>query len=235
MELRKNVKNRYLLFCTITVSVCFVLGYVLLASLDKIPHPTIEELYNSIFTVYTEFGMLIFPVLTIQMFSNDYKNKNILFYKLLGYGWFQFFLYKALVSLLFLGGATTVGAIIISTLYGDFSYLGIMIFYFFCVLVYEVLLTCLWGFLFKNIITAYVVNFAYWLCSLIISSLSDKLGYFAYYDAANKTYKNLMEYLKCQDSSYLSIGGNLLYSMVVIAIVLALVFLFRKRWERNGI
>ena len=225
----------YYLFCSITVFVCFVLGYILLASLDKIAHPAIEELFNSIFTVYTEFGMLIFPVLTIQLFSNDYKNKNILFYKLCGYDWLKFFFSKAIVSLLFLGTATYLGIIIVSALYGNFSYAGIMLFYFTSVLVYEVFLTCLWGFLFKNMIAGYVVNFAYWLCSLMASSASDKLVWFAYYDAAHKTYKDFMEYLKSQDSSYLSIGGNLVYSIGVIAVVLAIVFVFRKRWERNGI
>ncbi|SES98303.1 hypothetical protein [[Clostridium] polysaccharolyticum] len=235
MELRKNVKNRFLLFCLITVAVCFVLGYILLASLDKITHPAIEELFNSIFTVYTEFGMLIFPVLTIQMFSNDYKNKNILFYKLLGYGWLQFFVSKAVVSLLFLGAATYIGILAVSIIYGKFSYMGIMMFYFTGVLIYQVFLTSLWGFLFKNIIAAYVVNFAYWLFTIVASTATDKLDWFAYYDASNKVYQNFMEYLKCNDRSYLQISGSLIYSAGLIASVLVIVFVFRKRWGRNGI
>ena len=229
------VKNKYLLFCSITVCVCFALGYILLASLDKITHPSIEELYNSIFTVYTEFGMLIFPVLTIQLFSNDYKNKNILFYKLLGYGWLKFFLSKAIVSLVFLGVPTYLGIVIVSIVYQKFVYVGVMLFYFTCVLVYEVFLTCLWGFLLKNMMAGYVVNFVYWPFSLIMSSINSKLFYLAYYDAANRTYKNFMEYLKNQNSSYLSIGEDLVYSVGVITVVLAIVFVFRKRWERNGI
>ena len=55
MEIKKNIKNKYYIFCSITVGICFLLGYILLASLDKITSPTIEELYNSIYTVYTEF------------------------------------------------------------------------------------------------------------------------------------------------------------------------------------
>ena len=235
MELRKNVRNRHLLFCSITVCVCFALGYILLASLDKITHPTIGELFNSIFTVYTEFGMLIFPVLTIQMFSNDYKNKNILFYKLLGYNWFQFFISKVAVILLFLGVATYIGIFVVSVIYGNFSYMGIMIFYFTSVLIFEVFVTCLWGFLFKSIITGYVVNFAFWLFSIVVSTASDKLDCFAYYDASNKVYRNLMEYLKCNDSSYIQVGQNLIYSVGLIVSVLVIVFVFRKRWERNGI
>ena len=68
MEIRKNIKNHFFLFYLLTVAICFVLGYVLLVSLDKISNPTISELYVSIYTVITQFGMLIFPVLIIQSF-----------------------------------------------------------------------------------------------------------------------------------------------------------------------
>lgn len=36
MEFRKDVKNRYFIYYLATVIICFVLGYVLLVSLDKI-------------------------------------------------------------------------------------------------------------------------------------------------------------------------------------------------------
>ena len=94
MEIRKNIKNHFFLFYLLTVAICFVLGYVLLVSLDKISNPTISELYVSIYTVITQFGMLIFPVLIIQSFVSDYKNKNILFYKLMGYNWLRYFFDK---------------------------------------------------------------------------------------------------------------------------------------------
>lgn len=109
MEIKKNIRNKYWVFCIITVGICFFLGYFLLASLDKITHPSVQELYNSIYTVYTEFGMLIFPVLILQTFSGDYKNKNILFYKLMGYNWLRYFLEKLLINFLFISIPTIIG------------------------------------------------------------------------------------------------------------------------------
>ena len=41
MEIRKIIKNKYYIFCFITTAICFWLGYILLASLDKITNPTI--------------------------------------------------------------------------------------------------------------------------------------------------------------------------------------------------
>ena len=46
MGIRKIIKNKYYIFCFITTAICFWLGYILLASLDKITNPTIAELYN---------------------------------------------------------------------------------------------------------------------------------------------------------------------------------------------
>ncbi|MFP3153442.1 hypothetical protein LQZ18_03255 [Lachnospiraceae bacterium ZAX-1] len=235
MEFKKNIKNRYWVFCLITVFICFFLGYILLASLDKIVYPTIEELYNSIYTVYTEFGMLIFPVLVIQNFSNDYKNKNILFYKLMGYSPMKYFLNKAIVSFCFLSGATLCGILIVNLVYMNFSNFLIIVLYFEYVLLYQVLLFCLWGFLFKSVILGYVVNFSYWLISIIISTLSNNLSFFARYDAANKVYLDFAEYLRTYNSNYLYIWGNLLYSLAMTILVMAIVFVFRKRWDKNGI
>lgn len=99
----------------------------------------------------------------------------------------------------------------------------------------EVFLTCLWGFIFKNVIAGYVMNFVYWLLSLVVSAISDKLALFAYYDASNRVYQRFMKYLSSGESCNLNIGGNLVYSLGIIIVVIAIAFVFRKRWERNGI
>lgn len=175
MEIRKNIKNHFFLFYLLTVAICFVLGYVLLVSLDKISNPTISELYVSIYTVITQFGMLIFPVLIIQSFVSDYKNKNILFYKLMGYNWLRYFLTKIAVILAWMSIIVFGGVIGISIVYQDFSYTLATLFYFESAIIYEILLASMWGFLFKSVIGAYVVNFAFWLFSMVASIANPSL------------------------------------------------------------
>lgn len=235
MELRKNIKNCYFLYYMLTVAICFILGYVLLVSLDKISHPTQGELYVSIYTVFTQFGMLIFSVLIIQTFAADYKGKNILFYKLMGYNWFRFFLGKVGVLLLWLSIATLGGIFLISGLYRDFSYTLPTMFYFESVLIYEVLLASMWGFLFKNIIGAYVSNFAFWLIAMIVSIANSKLSFLARYDASNPVFLRFNQYYNTHKSDYLDIAGNCVYSIALLGIVLLILYIFRKRWEKNGI
>lgn len=235
MEIRKNIRNKYWAFCIITVGICFFLGYFLLASLDKITHPSVQELYNSIYTVYTEFGMLIFPVLVLQTFSSDYKNKNILFYKLLGYDWLRYFLGKLLVNFVFISVPTIIGLIVVSAIYMDFCYLAVMIFYFESVICFQILLECLWGFLFRNMMVGYMANFAYWLFSIVFATANPRLSFFARYDAANIVYERLGQYFNSSNTAYLDIGGNIFYTVIVFVVIIGITYLFRKRWEKNGI
>lgn len=235
MEVKKYIRNKFYIFCILTVGICFLLGYFLLASLDKIVYPSIAELYNSIYTVYTEFGMLIFPVLILYTFFNDYKNKNILFYKLMGYNWLRYFAQKLIINFFCISIPTILGLLIVSIIYNDFSYLWVMIVYFESVISFQVLLECLWGFLFKSMMVGYMVNFAYWLFSIVFATANAKLSFFARYDAANSVYLKLGEYFNTHNTKNLTIGGNILYTFVVLAVILCIVCLGRKRWERNGI
>lgn len=235
MEFKKNIKNRYFLFYVITVVICFVLGYVLLVSLDKISNPSIGELYISIYTVFTQLGMLIFPVLVIQTFAIDYKGKNILFYKLLGYDWIRYFLAKVGVILFWMSLVTLAGIFVISAFYHDFTLMGVTMFYFECALIYEILLASMWGFLFKSVIGAYVINFAFWLFSMVASVANSSLSFLVRYDASNPVFLHLNQYYNTYNDEYLSIMGNVAYSLILVVGVLLITFIFRRRWEKNGI
>lgn len=235
MEVKKYIRNRFYIFSIVTVGICFLLGYFLLASLDKIVYPSVTELYNSIYTVYTEFGMLIFPVLILQTFSSDYKNKNILFYKLIGYNWFHYFVEKLVINFCCISIPTILGLTFISVIYNDFSYLGVMIIYFESVISFQVLLECLWGFLFKSMMVGYMVNFAYWLFSIIFATANAKLSFFARYDAANSVYLKLGKYFDTGHTAFLTIGENIVYTFLVLAIILCIVYFYRRGWEKNGI
>ena len=235
MEFRKDVKNRYFIYYLATVIICFVLGYVLLVSLDKISNPSLEELFISIYTVFTQFGMLIFSVLTIQTFATDYKAKNILFYKLMGYNWLRFFLEKVGVLLFWMSVMTLSGLCLISILYQDFSLTIVTMFYFESALIYEILLASMWGFLLKSVIGSYVSNFAFWIIAMIASIANHKLSFLARYDASNPIFLRFNQYYNTGNTEYLDIIGNVIYTIILSGVILGIVCAFRKRWEKNGI
>lgn len=235
MELKRSFRSGYYLMCLVTICICFVLGFILVVSIDKIPKPTIEQLLYSIYTVYTQFGMLVFSVLVIYQMSVDYKEKNILFYKLCGYNWLKYFLNKLGIALLWLSVATIISILVVSIIYGDFSYSLSMIFYFESVLIYEVLVTSLWGFLFKNLILGFVVNLFFWLVSIVASTGNKLFALLSYYDASNDVYQQVGQYFDTKGDASLPIVENCIYLLSAFIIILILVGIFRKRWERNGI
>ncbi|MDR2044966.1 MAG: hypothetical protein LBQ15_11545 [Clostridium sp.] len=235
MEVKRSIRSGYFFFCALVVLICFVLGYVLLVSIDQIEHPSGKELYFSIYTVYTQFGMLMFSVLMIYAISSDYREKNILFYKLMEYQWLRYYLTKWGVVFLALSLPTMVGTVAVGMIYGDFSDTFVMLAHFEFVLLYELLLTAFWGFLFPSLMVAFLANLCFWLVSIVLSTGVRSLHVLAYYDASNPVFLNLWEYLRTGNKEYLAIGNHVLYSAVLFGLIVGLVFLFRKRWEKNGI
>ena len=80
MELQRNINNKNYLFCFITVISCFVFGYILPISIDHVNALTLYDYFNSVYTVITQFGPLVFSLVIIYVINTDYKEKNILFY-----------------------------------------------------------------------------------------------------------------------------------------------------------
>ena len=81
----------------------------------------------------------------------------------------------------------------------------------------------------------YMANFAYWLFSIVFATANPRLSFFARYDAANIVYERLGQYFNSSDTAYLDIGGNIFYTVIVFVVIIGITYLFRKRWEKNGI
>ena len=144
--LKKSLRSRYPLVCCATVFICFALGYILLVGIDQIAHPTVEEFYFSTYTVFTQFGPIIFSVIVLHFFISDYSGKNILFYKLIGYKALNYHLEKQGILVFWLLVPTLVMSLLISLAYGDYSKLVPMFLCYMLVLISIVLIASLWGF-----------------------------------------------------------------------------------------
>ena len=70
MELQRNINNKNYLFCFITVISCFVFGYILPISIDHVNALTLYDYFNSVYTVITQFGPLVFSLVIIYVINN---------------------------------------------------------------------------------------------------------------------------------------------------------------------
>lgn len=235
MELKRSINNKNFLYCFTAVVLCFVLGYILLVSLDKVDNVTIKQLFESIYSVITQFGMMLFSIIVIYSFSVDYKEKNILFYRMLGINEVRYFLSKLLVMIFWFSISLLTMTIFICILYGDFSELWVMLCYSENALIYEILISALIAFLFKNMLAAYCINLSFWISSIVISTTFGKLSFLAYFDSSNILSHKLSKYWITGNAEYLSILNSFMYNLILFCIVLCFVWIFRKRWLRNGL
>jgi len=235
VEIRRSINSRQPLFCMATIVMSFVLGYVLLVSIDKIEHVSIKQIFLSTYTVFTQFGMLIFPVIIIQSINGDYKDKNILFYRRYGIGAIHYYLGKlGVIALWFLGSLVLVVSTV-SILYGDFSQWLPMFIYLTNALAYIILVASLFAFIFKSILVSFFANLLAWIASIIVLTAVPSMRFIAYFDASNSLYKNLEMYLSSGDTQYLSYFESTLYNLSIFILAIVVVFLLRKRWITNGI
>lgn len=191
MELKRSINNRSFLFCIATVTLSFVLGYILLISIDKVKYVTLKQLFFSVYTVFTQFGMMIFPLVIIYSINSDYKEKNILFYRVMGIEAKQYFLRKLGVMLLWFSCALIAVIFVVCIIYGDFSEFWVMLVYFENAIAYIILIASFLAFVFKNMLVSFCMNLLIWISSIILLTVFPNRHYIAYFDASNIVYLNL--------------------------------------------
>lgn len=238
LEFKRAIRNNFYIFFSLVNILNVVLGYILLVSIDGIKNSSFEQFFESVYTVYTQFGVLIFSVFIIMQFYIDYKEKNIYFYRKLGHTSIHYFLSK--IGMIFI--ATIMGNLIVSFImcisYSCLDKLSIVFFKIESVMIYYVLVASTLGFIFKNFLTAFFVNIFLWILGIVLSYISSLTKYFAYYDASNSNYK---KFISCLEGKYgniellQNIGNGYLYDGILFLLCLLIICCLSRRWMKNGV
>ena len=146
-----------------------------MVSIDKIKinDITLNVLFQSVYTVFTQFGMLILPIIVIYSFNIDYKEKNILFYQLLDINEITYFLTKVGVLIFWFSLYIFIFNTLTCILYKDFSKFMIMFAYYENVVIFYVLIVSCIAFLFNNLISSFCLNLFLWISSIVASTVSE--------------------------------------------------------------
>lgn len=233
-----RIKNNHIGIYAVFVCILMgVLGLFLLVSLDgyRFTEISLGMLQYSIYTVYTQFGFFIFPVLSINFIAIDYKEKNVSFYELIGYNSSSYFLHKAFVLMAFITTGNIIISILLSIVYGDF---GNMILFFFKlenVSIFITLMSLLYAYLFKNMMISYCFNFAIWVMSIVLYSINDLFRFLCFYDAALIRHSSFENILKSGGLMHASVLEEIIYNIIIFLFDVIVVYIFKRRWKRNGI
>ena len=238
LELKRGMRNHYFVLMALISVLNVLLGYILLVTIDELEIVTFSDLWESVYTVYTQFGTLLFSTIMIMQFYRDYKEKNIIFYKALKKNALSYFCSKLAVLIIGSMIGTFISSLLICIPYAEYKWLPIIFLKTEAVMIYYCIIMSLLGFVFENFLLGFFVSFTAWIVGIVISDMSPALKYFAYYDAARNDYKMFIKYIyKRADvhNMLVNVGYNYVFDLCLLGLCVVLVILFSKRWKRNGI
>lgn len=238
IELKRSIRNNFYIYFSLVNILNIILGYILLVTIDGVENPSFELMIESVYTVYTQFGILIFSVFIIMQYYVDYKEKTICFYRTLGYSASRYWLSKIGMIIIATVSGSAIVSLIICIAYTRLVELHIVFFKIESVMIYYVLISSILGFIFDNFLTAFFVNIFLWISGIVLSSTSPFMKYFAYYDASNSNFK---KFISCIKGGYekkellYNIVEGYLYNIIIFILCLLIVCCFSRRWIKNGI
>lgn len=238
IEYKRGYHNWFILIFLLLNIIALGLGYVLLVSLDKIQVVSLNLLTQSVYTVYTQFGVFLFSPLFIITIANDYKDKNIAFYKMLGYSAFTYFLQKKMFIFVCSIFSTVIISFTLLLLYGHFIMISIFFIKVLLVILFYSSLSLFFAFILVQFLSAFFLMIGLWVVGIFVAQVNPCMKYFAYYDSTSMDYKNYVLFLsnkiEIKQIMYDMLNG-LVFNSAVLGFTLLIIFFSNKIWSKYGI
>lgn len=238
LELKKSITNKIILTLSILFLLVFLLGYFLPVGIDKVNYLTYGEYAFSTYTVFTEFGFLLFSFIIAYFINKEYSNKNILFYKLIGNNVFTFFYKKATTLFIECFFFLVTGLTMISLFFKDFSNFSFLLVLFSLVLLQYILIIGSISIVSPNILISIGISVLYWMGSIILVAINKNIfGILAPFEASNNLYPFVGSVLNDR-STFLptnQIITIVIFFFILFAVNLTLLYFSNKRWLKLGL
>lgn len=237
MELKRTISNKIAIVLITVIIAIFLMGWVLPVGIDKVSVLTYREYLFSTYTVFTQFGFLMFAFLVAFFINKEYSGKTILFYRMMNNNSFTFYIKKILTIAIEAVGSIFLILVIVSFIFKDFSAFLQMFFLLSMVVIQYILIVALISLLTTNILLSIGFSVLYWITTVILVSIGGILRVFAIFDASNELYENVATFLEGSDIA-LSMDDNLvviLYILVLLFVGMGVAKLNNKRWLELGI
>ncbi|TNW91143.1 ABC transporter permease [Enterococcus faecium] len=237
MEFIKSFRNKTLLYIFSSVILSYILGYILPVGIDKVSKLNIGDFYFSTYTVFTQFGFLLFGFVIVYFFNKDYADKTILFNFFSGNNSLKFFFIKVTVLLfefvfsIFISNILTAFVLNFSSFHFIFSLLMFSL----IVLQYILIIGTI-SLIFSHLLISLGVSLFYWILTIILVAVGGFFKFVAIFDASNYLYVLVEkvfskgELIKLHDFVVV-----IPYILTLIVISLFVGVISNKRWLRNGL
>ncbi|OJG27713.1 antibiotic transport system permease [Enterococcus caccae] len=212
------------------------MGWILPVGIDKVSSLTYREYLFSTYTVFTQFGFLMFAFLVAFFINKEYSGKTILFYRMMNDTSLTFYSKKVLTLIIETVGIIFSTLLIISALFKDFSVFFQMFFLFSMVAIQYIVIVALISLLMTNILLSIGFSLLYWILTVVFVSFGGALRLFAIFDASNELYGKVGDFLE-SSSVFLGTEDNLMvfiYILVIAIISMIIAKLNNQRWLELG-
>ncbi len=236
LEFKRSIHNKTLIYLITVTAVAFMMGWVLPFSLEHIVYVNFNYYMFSTYTVFTQFGFLLFGFVTAFYFNKDYKDKNTLFYMCFKVSVLRYFIVKVLILLIEESFCIVSGLIIVGIVFNSFEYFfTTFLLYTLIVLQYFVIVGTI-SIIFGNILSSLGVSIAYWIGSIIVVSLGGICKYAAVFDASNSFYGYVENYFSRKMPFPVNELKTLLIGIgTMIIVAFAIVQASSKSWVKRGL
>lgn len=236
LEFKKSIHNRTIIYLMTVTAVAFVMGWALPFSLEHITDIEYDYYMFSTYTVFTQFGFLLFGFVTAYFFNKDYKDKNTIFYSSFKITVLKYYMIK--ISILFIEEiiCIVVGLLAVGVLFKSFEY------FLFCFLLYTAVVFQYFivvgaiSLIFKSLLISLGASIIYWIGSIVIVSFGGICKCFATFDASNTLYNHVEKYFSqgisvpVVEFTVPVIGFGFLFIIALIIILCT-----SKNWIKKGL
>ena len=223
----------------------FAMGWILPIGIDKVTRLSYREYLFSTYTVFTQFGFLMFSFLVSFFINKEYSGKTILFYRMMNTNSLTFYIKKVLTLTVETLGSILVLLFIVSFIFMDFSVILQMFFLLSMISIQYILIVALISFLSANVLLSIGFSILYWITTVLFVAIGGFLRFFAIFDASNELYPVSYTHLTLPTIYFLEGSENsisfdhnlliILYIIVLTIIALAIARVNNKRWLRLGV
>lgn len=236
LEFKRSIHNKTIMYLMTVTAAAFVMGWALPFSLEHITAIKYEYYMFSTYTVFTQFGFLLFGFVTSYFFNKDYKDRNTIFYTSFKINTLKYYLIK--ITILFLEEIICIaaGLIIVGVLFGSFKYfLPCLLLYTVVVLQYFIVVGAI-SLVFRSLLVSLGISIIYWISSIIIVSFGGICKYFAVFDASNSLYSHVERYFSQGESVPVAVFTDPAIGFgLLIIVVLIIILCTSKKWIIKGI
>lgn len=235
LEIKRSFHNRTALYILLVNLICFGLGVILPVGLDHIQVMTAADFSFSVYTVYTQFGMMIFGFMIAHMLSQDYTNHYIYFYNQFGITlprniWNKFIVFFS-ENILCMGVLLLISYFYFHNsklLLATFGLIAATIISYFLVVCMIVLFN-------RNVLIIVGISLLVWLTSIIMVTFGGIGKYFNVFDASNINYQYVNYFVVGKiDALPMEFYQNIIIEFaILISALIFCIFIKSKEWKRE--